>query len=280
MNQEPTTPYPPDISPGVELIRDVAYGSVAGRALLLDLACPRKRTGLLPAFVYMHGGAWESGGKEDGMPAICYYARHGFAAASIGYRLSSEARFPAAVEDCKCAVRFLRSKAAAYGIDPLRIGAMGASSGGHLAAMLGLTGEGQFAGEGGWNGFSSSVSAVCDLFGVSDFLQMPAGRHPAALSATVRFLGGTIEQARERYIEASPARYARAGAPPFLIIHGDADELVPFRQSELLRDALKKAGADVTFHAVKGAAHGSRNVITPGVRATILSFLNHKLNSR
>lgn len=274
--------YPLEPSPDVELVRDVEYGSAAGRALLLDLARPKQHApeGLLPAFVYMHGGAWESGGKEDGAPAICYYAQHGFAAASVGYRLSGEAQFPAQVEDCKCAVRFLRANAATYGIDPLRIGAMGASSGGHLAAMLGLTGEGKFEGDGGWGHFSSSVCAVCDLFGVSDFLQMPRRHDPGALSATARFLGGTIDEIRDHYAEASPVTYVHAGAPPFLLIHGDADELVPLRQSELLRDALKRAGADVTFHVVKGAGHGSRNVINPEVRAMILAFLNEKLARR
>ena len=273
------TPYPLELQPDVELLRDVQYGSVAGRALLLDLARPKERAagGLLPAFVYMHGGAWESGGKADGTPAICYYAHHGFAAASVGYRLSGEARFPAQIEDCKCAVRFLRAHAAEYGIDPLRIGAMGVSSGGHQAAMIGLTPETQFAGDGGWGGYSSAVRAVCDLCGVSDLLRMPEKRTPGALSATARFLGGTIDQVRERYIEASPVNYAHAGAPPFLLIHGDADELVPVTQSELLREALVRAGADVTFHIVKGAGHGSSNVITPEVREKILSFLRDKL---
>lgn len=271
--------YPPGVPADVELIRDVVYGSVSGRALLLDLARPKKRGALLPAFVYMHGGAWESGGKEDGVPAICYYAQHGYAAASVGYRLSGEAQYPAAIEDCKCAVRFLRARAADYGIDAKRIGAMGASSGGHLAAMLGLTVDSQFVGRSGWGEFSSSVRAVCDLFGVSDFMRMPEKHHPAALSATARFLGGTIDEIRDRYIEASPVNYAHAGAPPFLLVHGDADELVPPNQSELLRNALVKAGAGVELLLVKGAAHGSRNVITPEVRERILAFLDDKLKN-
>jgi acetyl esterase/lipase len=273
--------YPQDISPDVELIRDVEFGSVAVRPLLLDLARPKKRLdSALPAFVYMHGGAWESGSKEDGIPAICYYAQHGFIAASIGYRLSGEAQYPAQIEDCKCAVRFLRAKAAEYGIDPARIGAMGASSGGHLAVLLGLTGGVEkFEGTGGWGEYSSKVSAVCDLFGVTDFLQMPKRHFPDALSATARFLGGTIDQVPERYVEASPVNYVHPGAPPFLIIHGDADALVPLHQSELLHAALRKAAVHSTFHIAKGTAHGSRNVITPEVRAMILAFLTEKLRS-
>lgn len=271
------TPYPLEIPPGVELIRDVPYGSIAGRALLLDLARPKKRaTGVpLPAFVYMHGGAWESGDKEDGVPAICYYARHGFAAASIGYRLSGEAQFPAPVEDCKCAVRHLRANAGEHGIDPLRIGAMGASSGGQLAALLGLAGDGNFSSDaGGWAGVSSHVSAVCDLFGISDFTRMPKKNLRGAMA---RFLGGIMDEMPARYIEASPVTYAHPGAPPFLIIHGDADTVVPLSQGELLYAALKRAGTDAELHVVKGAEHGSQSVITPEVRGRILAFLAEKL---
>ncbi|HWB61739.1 MAG TPA: alpha/beta hydrolase [Chthoniobacteraceae bacterium] len=267
--------YPLEISPDVELLRDVPYGAVAGRKLLLDLALPKKRDpgAPLPSFVYMHGGAWESGSKADGVPAVCYYAAHGFAAASIDYRLSGEAQFPAALEDCKCAVRFLRAHAGEYGIDPRRIGAMGASSGGHLAAMVGLTPAGKFEGDGGWGGFSSAVCAVCDLFGVHDFLRMPAKPGQRESSAAVRFLGGTPE----RYIEASPLNHVHTAAPPFLFIHGDSDPVVPLQQSELMHKALKKAGARSALHVVKGAAHGSRNVITPEVREVILGFLRENI---
>ncbi len=232
----------------------------------------------LPAFVYMHGGAWETGSKADGIPAITYYAQHGFIAASIGYRLSGEAQYPAQIEDCKCAVRFLRAKVAEYGIDPRRIGAMGVSSGGHVAALLGLTGSaGPFAAKGGWENVSSEVAAVCDLFGISDFMRMPKKHIPEAMSATARFLGGTIDEIPARYIEASPVNYIRPGAPPFLLIHGDADPLVPVGQSEILHDALQRAGVESVLHIEKGAAHGSQNVVTPEVRGMILAFFKDKL---
>ena len=155
---------------------------------------------------------------------------------------------------------------------------MGASSGGHLAVLLGLTGEGrEFGDNGGWEGFSSSVAAVCDLFGVSDFFEMPRKHLPDAMSATSQFLGGSIDQVPERYIAASPMRYVHSAAPPFLIVHGDRDELVPLRQSELLQAALKAAGVDTTLYVVKGAAHGSAEVVTPEVRAVILAFFKKHL---
>ena len=272
-------PYPIEISPDVELLRDVQYGTAQGLELRMDVARPRARGEgeRLPAIVYFHGGAWQSGSKEDGVPAICYYAQHGFVAASVDYRLSGVARFPAQIEDCKCAVRFLRANAAEYGIDPERIGAMGASSGGHLAALLGLTGAEQFADKGGWEGVSSDVSAVCDLFGPSDFPRMPRKSLPDAISATAQFLGGSIDEVPEVYVKASPLTHVHAGAPPFLIIHGELDPVVPLSQSELLRDALRKAGVEVEFHAVKGAGHGSREVVDPEVRGWILLFFEGRL---
>ena len=275
------TTYQTEIPPGVELVRDVPYGFADGQPLLLDLARPRpgNRPGaLLPAIVYMHGGGWRQGSKAVGVPTACYYAMHGFVAASVGYRLSDRAIWPAQIEDCKCAVRFLRAAAGEHGIDPARIGAMGASSGGHLALLLGLTGGGkQFADKGGWENFSSDVSPVCDLFGVTDLLEWP-GR-PAATSATAQLLGGTIDRVRERYIEASPVRYVHPGAPPFLIVHGDRDELVPLSQSELLHAALKAAGVDTTLHVVKGAGHGPLEVVTPEVRDIIMAFFEKHLKA-
>lgn len=274
------TPYPIEIPPGVELIRDVQYGEANGRALLLDLALPKTRAAgkRLPALIYLHGGAWRSGSKADGIPAICFYARHGFVAASVGYRLSHQAHFPAQIEDCKCAARFLRANAKEFGINPERIGAMGSSAGGHLAALLGVTGgRDTFASKGGWAGFSDRLRAVCSLFAPSDFLRMPRKHIPEQLSSTARLLGGTLEEVRELYLKASPVNHVHRDAPAFLLVHGGADELVPPEQSELFYEALKKAGVDATLHIVEGARHGSANVVKPEVRALILSFFEKQL---
>ena len=275
--------YPTEVPVDVELIRDVVYGSVRGRALLLDLARPKNRHAgaLLPAFVYMHGGAWKPGGKRGWRARDLLLREARFRRGERRLRAERRGAIPRGNRGLQMRGALpARARCLGYSIDAERIGAMGASSGGHLAALLGLTAETQFAGDGGWGGFSSGVCAVCDLFGVNDFLQMPEKHHPGALTATARFLGGTIDEVRPRYIEASPVNYVHAGAPPFLLIHGDADELVPLNQSELLRDALMKAGVDVEFHVVKGAAHGSRNVITPEVREKILAFLMGKVAGR
>jgi acetyl esterase/lipase len=272
-------PYPTEIPHDVELRRDVQFGEADGRTLLMDIALPRDgaKSGR-PALVYFHGGAWRSGSKANGVPAICFYARHGFVAASAGYRLSGTAQFPAQIEDCKCAVRFLRANAAEFGIDPARIGAMGSSAGGHLAALLALTaGRDVYAARGGWENFPDHVAAVCDLYGVSDFLRMPPKQFPDELSSTARLFGGTLEELRDKYAEASPVNHAHADAPPFLLVHGDADDLVPPEQSAILFEALKIAGADATLHLVKGAGHGSLNVVNAEVRALILAFFERHL---
>jgi len=277
------TPYPLDIPSDVELQRDVQYGQADGVELRLDLARPKARGDgeRLPAIIYIHGGAWQSGSKEDGVPAICYYAQNGFAAASVGYRLSGVAKFPAQIEDCKCAVRFLRAKADEYGIDPERIGAMGVSSGAHQAALVGLSGNGdQFANKGGWETYSSEVSAVCDLSGPTDLLWSPGTNLSGSGNARALLLGGTIDEVRGQYVKASPVKHVHKDAPPFLIVHGELDMVVPLRHGEILSDALRMAGVDVQFHIVKRAGHASSEVVTPEVRVRILAFFEKWLKRK
>jgi len=138
--QQPPQPgRPPQVPPGVKVTRDLEYGKVEGRKLLLDLYLPEKATGPLPVIVGIHGGGWAAGSKEGAQGVR--QAGRGYAVACIGYRLSGEAIFPAQIEDCKAAVRWLRDNAGMYGLDPDRIGATGHSAGGHLASLLGTTGN-------------------------------------------------------------------------------------------------------------------------------------------
>jgi acetyl esterase/lipase len=131
----------------------------------------------MPVIVWIHGGAWIGGNKDSGIPLLLPFAKRGYLGASISYRFSKEAKFPAQIEDCKCAIRFLRAKAKEFNIDPERIGVWGASAGGHLSAMLGTAGDvKELEGSGGWEGFSSRVSAVCDWFGPSDLLAMSVNK--------------------------------------------------------------------------------------------------------
>ncbi len=189
------------------------------------------------------------------------FAQKGYFCATIEYRLSGEAPWPAQIEDCKCAIRFLRAKADEYGLDPKRIGVWGSSAGGHLVAMLGTAGDQkQFEGKGGWPDQSSRVQAVCDWFGPADLTwaipREGQGGRAGASNAVVALLGGPGPDLMEKARRASPITYVTPDDPPFLIMHGDQDRLVPISQSEKLRDALKEAKVEVKYQVVEGAGHG------------------------
>lgn len=239
--------------------RDLAYVPGGHERQKLDLYLPKGGTNL-PLIINIHGGAFKMGSKEQGVPLD--YLSLGYAVASINYRLSQHAKFPAQIEDCKAAVRWLRAHAAEYRIDPNRIAAWGASAGGHLAAMLGTTGDTREFDVGGNLEQSSRVQAVVDYFGPTDFLQMDAHclpngmTHDPANSPESELVGGAIQEHKDRVARANPITYVTPGDPPFLICHGDADPMVPHHQSELLEAALRKAGVPVIFYTVKGAGHG------------------------
>lgn len=239
--------------------RDVAYVANGHERQKLDLFLPKDGTNL-PIIINIHGGAFKMGSKEQGVPTE--YLAQGYAVASINYRLSQHAKFPAQIEDCKTAVRWLRAHAGEYRLDPNHFAAWGASAGGHLAAMLGTTGDTKEFDIGANLDQTSHVQAVVDYFGPSDFLQMDAHRlpngqvHDAAESPESELIGGAIQDNKAKTAKANPITYVTTGDPPFLICHGDQDPLVPHHQSELLEAALKKASVPVTFYTVKGAGHG------------------------
>lgn len=251
---------------GAKLQRDIVYARIGDRKLLLDLCLPAKGTAPLPVIVWVHGGGWRGGRKNAGSRARPMLDR-GYAVVDVGYRLSGEAIFPAQVEDCKAAVRWVRANATKYGLDPGRIGAWGSSAGGHLVAFLGTAGDvKEFDTEANAE-YSSRVQAVCDWFGPTDFLQMDKHSlegsrliHDAPNSPESLLVGGPIQNEPYRAIarKANPITYVTKDDPPFLIMHGDKDMSVPLHQSELLYDALKKAGAEATLYVVKGAGHGLR----------------------
>jgi len=242
--------------------RDLAYVSNGHERQKLDLDLPKDGTNL-PLIINIHGGAFKMGSKEQGVPTE--YLAQSYAVASINYRLSQHAKFPAQIEDCKAAVRWLRAHANEYRLDPNHFAAWGASAGGHLAAMLGTTGDTKEFDVGANLDQSSRVQAVVDYFGPTDFLQMDTHRlpngqaHDPANSPESELIGGAIQENKEKAARANPITYVTPGDPPFLICHGDSDPLVPHHQSELLEAALKKAGVPVTFYTVKGAGHGRFN---------------------
>lgn len=245
---------------GVKLLKDLEYGRADGRAMWLDLYLPEKGQEPRPLLIWVHGGAWMAGSKNDPSPALRFTA-DGYAVVHVGYRLSQEAKFPAQIHDCKAAIRWLRANARTYNLDPNKFVAWGGSAGGHLVALLGTTG-GAAELEGHVNDLkeSSRVQAVVDWFGPTDFLQIGNAQsdlqHNAPDSPESKLIGGPVLENKDKAAKASPISYVRKDAPPFLIMHGDRDRIVPFNQSELLYAALKKAGVDVTFVPVKGAGHG------------------------
>jgi acetyl esterase/lipase len=252
----------PSLPEGATAHRDLAYVPDGHERQKLDLYLPKDGT-LFPLIITIHGGAFKMGSKEQGVPLA--YLSQGYAVASINYRLSQHAKFPAQIEDCKAAVRWLRAHASEYRLDPKRFAAWGSSAGGHLAAMLGTTGDTKEFDLGANLDQSSGVQAVVDYFGPTDFLQMDAHRlpngmaHDPADSPESELIGGPIQENKAKVAKANPITYLSSDDPPYLICHGDRDPLVPHHQSELLEAALKKAGVPVLFYTVKGAGHGGFN---------------------
>ncbi|MYC76595.1 alpha/beta hydrolase [Candidatus Poribacteria bacterium] len=249
----------PKVPEGVTVYRDVAYVTDGHERQKLDLYVPEVGENL-PLIIWVHGGAWRGGDKAHYIQME--YLKAGYAGASINYRLSQHAIFPAQIEDVKAAVRWLRANAETYRLDPDRFAAWGSSAGGHLVAMLGTTGDvAEF--EVGENlKMSSRVQAVVDYFGPTDFLQMDAQSLPDGLvhdapdSPESQLVGGPIQEHKDRVARANPITYVSKDDCPFLIIHGDRDKLVPYHQSVLLKDALEAAGVPVTFYKVEGGGHG------------------------
>ena len=245
---------------------DVVYGKGGDEELRLDLAMPASGEGPFPLVVCIHGGAWCAGSRRDYSGAIRNLARHGYVAATVEYRLAPKHRFPAQVEDVKCAVRYLRAHAAEWRIDPNRVGALGDSAGAHLALLLGLMGPADgLEGKGGWPDQPSKVQAVVDYFGPADFarwtlspLAEPFIAKTLGMSSreVVRAFLGTDDRKDPVISRASPVTYVSRGDAPVLTFHGTLDMLVPIRQSELLHQTLAKAGVPCTLVPMPGLMHG------------------------
>ena len=245
------------LSGSVRELRDIPYVTGGHERQRLDLYVPQQGEGLRPVVVWIHGGAWEAGSKNN-CPAKGMLAK-GYVVASVGYRLSQHAVFPAQIEDCKAAIRWLRAHAAEYQMDPERIGVWGASAGGHLVAMLGTTGKIRDFDVGENLTQSSGVQCVIDWFGPTDFLHYgdPAtARADDTKSPVTRLLGGTVAEKPELARQSSPVYYVKPDAAPFLIMQGDQDPLVPMQQSELLYAALQQARVPSVLKVYPGAGHG------------------------
>jgi len=239
-------------------VKDVVYATVDGKALGLDLYLPAgtRNPALL---VWVHGGGWSAGTKAQYPKEL---VEKGFAVASLDFRQATEARFPANVHDIKAAIRFLRARGADYGYRTDRIAIGGASSGAHLAALVGVT-NGNQALEGTVGehpGQSSAVQAIVSYFGASNLTTILAQSTPFGLNvrrpALERLLGALPENSRELAVLASPVSHVDRSDPPLLLLHGDQDPQMPINQSHELQGAYEKLGLDVDFDVLHGAAHG------------------------
>ncbi|MFC1920933.1 alpha/beta hydrolase fold domain-containing protein [Chloroflexota bacterium] len=265
--EETEIPAIPDSD--VRIIRDVEYGRVDDISLLLDIYVPEIPVAQpMPVIVFIHGGGWQNGDKYPGK--VETLAKRGFLGISINYRLSGVAPFPAAVEDCKCAIRWVKAHAEEYDIDPDKIGVWGSSAGGHLVMMLGCADEtAGLEGNSGWAAYSSRVQAVCSWFGPSDFTIMGRYGTRTEFSAEAKFLGGTMEEIPDIYVKASPITHVSVDDPPLLMIHGDKDFVVTLRQSEVMLEAYRQAGLDATLITVKGAGHGFQQITESPIEPSI-----------
>jgi len=255
------------------------FAKPGGESLQLNLARPKNPSGKTPAILCIHGGGFRAG-KREGWDARCkLLAERGYAAATVTYRLAPKSQFPAAVEDCKAAVRWLRANAEKYSIDPERIGVMGDSAGGHLAQFLGVTGGvAPFEGDGGNASFSSRVSCVVNYYGPSDFTKS-YGKSVDAAEVLPLWLGGDDTKEHRRHILASPLYWVTPGAAPTLLLQGTEDKYVNHEQAVWMRDRLKAAEVEVEFLSLEGAGHGFKGADAEKAWKAALDFLDRHLKA-
>jgi acetyl esterase/lipase len=259
-------------------VEEVVFAKVGDRELKLDVATPAG-DGPFPAVICLHGGGWVGGDRKQMSQTISTLAGRGYVAVSPDYRLAPQDRFPAAVEDAKAAVRWLRANAKEYRVNPEKIGALGFSAGGHLACLLGVTSaEDGLEGTGGNGEQSSRVQAVVSFFGPTDLTAKDEWGPVAEQRNLVPFLGGNRAEKAEAYRKASPVCYAdRKGAPPFLFLHGGADTVVRPEQSKRLAEKLTAAGGAARVILVEGEGHGWRGPALLKSIGQAVDFLDEQL---
>jgi len=263
----------------VKKIANVEFAKEGKKSLLLDLYLPKNAAGKVPVIMWVHGGGWKNGSKEK-VKGI-WLVEKGYALASISYRLTHEAIWPAQINDCRSAVRFLRSNADKYGLNGDKIAAWGGSAGGHLVAVLGTQDLPKD------EKVSSRVQAVLDWYGPSDLLTMPPNNvsekrtaEMVANSNGAKLLGATVREVPKLAKEASGFWNVSKDDPPFLIMHGEKDPGVPLEQSTKFHEKLKATGVSSELFVVKGAGHGGKLFLTEECNKVILTFFDKVLKGK
>jgi acetyl esterase/lipase len=260
-------------------LTDVVYATIGDKKLALDLYLPAGKKSL-PLIVWVHGGAWYMYDKKQYPKAL---VESGFALASLDFRQSTEARFPAQIYDIKAAIRFLRANAKRFGYRADRIAIAGASSGGHLAALAGVTnGDKELEGsEGDCLNDSSDVQAIVDYFGASNLTTILAQSTPFGLGvrkpALDKLLGAQPDEVPQLAQLASPVFHVSAKSPPLMLLHGDQDPQMPINQAHELQGAYEKFGRDVELDVVHGAAHAGPMFYEPQHLKRVVKFLHRTI---
>lgn len=251
---------------------NIEYANPDGQHLQLDMARPKSASGTLAAIVCIHGGGFRAGSRQ-GYDGLCIrLAEQGYVAVTVSYRLAPKYQFPAAIHDTKAAVRWLRVNAKKYTIDSDRIGVTGGSAGGHLAQFLGVTADvKQFEGDGAHLDTSSRVACVVNYYGPSDFTKS-YGKSVDAAQVLPLWLGGDLEQARQKHIMASPLSWVTPHAAPTLCIHGTEDKYVAHEQAVWLIDRLKACGVEAELLTLQGAGHGFKGKDADAAEKALLAF--------
>lgn len=261
-------------------MKDVTYARYGDRTLEMDIYRPKKEWGKLPAVICIHGGGWAKGNRQSHANLAQAIAERGFVAATISYRLSGEAPFPAAIHDCKAAVRYLRANADSLGIDSDHIGAIGLSAGGHLTALLATTADAEaLEGNGGNQGFSSRIQAAIPMGAQTDFLNdrtRSISNHIERGKIWRQFLGGNQAEKRETYQLASPIEQIDKADPPCLLITGENDD--PSTHGNRFRQRLSENNIATGLTLIKGAPHpflGKQVWFDQAVDAAAAFFTKH-----
>jgi acetyl esterase/lipase len=237
-----------------KIAKDITYCTVDGVDLKLDLYFPKSLVGATPIVVYVHGGGWSTGDKSGGAGGTDFTSLldAGFVVGSVNYRLAPQYEFPAMIEDVKCAIRFLRSNASMYNLNPDKVGAWGGSAGGHLVSLLGTSDKSAGWDVGQYLDQSSRVQVVVDLFGPADL----TSSFSSGYQKVAQNVFGTTNFSDPIFKAASPVTYITPDDPPFLILQGDADKTVPLSQSQEFNDKLAAGGVSTKLVIVKGGPHG------------------------
>ena len=271
----------------VNFYRNLQYAKVENKVLTMDLYVPQSDCTKAPVVLWIPQGGGLSRAHMSYGPPMGLVER-GYAIAKIDYRMSYEAIFPASIQDCKTAVRFLKAHAGQFGLDANRVGSMGESVGGYLSLMMGLVSNKPEYETELYSQCSSEIIAVCDIYGPSNFLTMGQQEkkgfsiidHNAPDSPESKFLGGPVLENKDKAMKASPIAYIKSGSnkiPPIIIFHGDKDPCVPYEQSVEIYDALKSIGADVSFYTIPGGDHSLE--FFPEFEQKIIDFFDKNMKS-